>query len=397
MTKPIPNENDERLCDWVDGTMAPRDRERFEAELRVSKTLRERADAYRSAVLAVREGLATDDEPIDVAASVMARIRGDGSNGPKSSEPIVSPRLPTLPGAWWRSALVAAAMLALIFLLDRLEPRVKTTESAQAPAIVATSGGLAAEREKQKAPEMLSAAQEQQLPADPGVAAFGLPGIASPRAETPSTTVPQLRLIRAPDYKAQAALSKAGGVQTKSEVAEPKAGAAGRDAQVAQVAPKAPAPRTGGGGGGANAADDEADVSRAGGTAAPTDRFDRFGGVDVLFGELAASVRSIGPVRLAALAPSLPSADAADKVVVARSWVVTGSAADVRAFLANVSEASRAFGFEVQNGEVEASSVITRAQTSAPRPSGPASPGPQGPGGGKATEPEVRVVLVIDA
>lgn len=48
---------DERLADWVDGTMSPKELERFEAELRVNKSLRERAEAYRTTVEAVQGAL----------------------------------------------------------------------------------------------------------------------------------------------------------------------------------------------------------------------------------------------------------------------------------------------------------------------------------------------------
>lgn len=375
MTKPIPNENDERLCDWVDGTMAPRDRERFEAELRVSKTLRERAEAYREAVRAVRTGLAVDDEPIDVAAAVMARIRSGGTNGPAAPEAVVSPRLPTVPGAWWRSALVAAAMLAIIALLDRLEPRVKTTESAQVPAIVSIEPGIPPPADKAPAPKDEPFGATRRLEEPDTTAGLARPRGAVGRVDAPSTTLPQLRLR----------LSSA----AKSE------------APVAEVVAQQ-APASGTGQDAANAADAARDAkAKVGGAAAAAAPTDRFGGVEVLFGDLAASVRSIGPVRLLALARLPGAGDAAGQPAPTRGWVVTGSAADVRAFLANVSDASRSLGYEVQNSEVDAASVVTRSQPAAPTYGGPASPGPAGPGvaggGSKPPEPEVRVVLVIDA
>jgi len=279
-------------------------------------------------------------------------------------------------------------MLAVIALLDRLEPRVKTTESAQMPAIVSTSGGLPVEGAGEKDLGEVQQQATRKLQQSFDKAAFGEPGTAGYRDEAPSTTVPQVRLFR------YARLEEAESPK-KAEQAVPKA-----DAPVAQAKPTAPAAGrggVGGSGGGADKADDAANAAKPDGVGVPAERADRFGGVDVLFGDLAASVRSIGPVQLAALVTSPGAADAAGKAVTSRSWVVTGSAADVRAFLANVSDASRTFGYEVQNGEVEASTVVTRAQPQLPRPSGPSSPGPQGTGGGKAKEPEVRVVLVIDA
>jgi hypothetical protein len=373
MTKPIPNENDERLCDWVDGTMTSRDRERFEAELRVSKTLRDRAEAYRDAVLAVRTGLAVEDEPIDVAASVMARIRSGGTNTPAVPEAVVSPRLPTVPGAWWRSALVAAAMLALIALLDQLEPRVKTTDSAQSPEIVPSTAGLADADDTVRAPQAEPDAVLRRLEQGERSAAVAEPAGSAARVIAPGTTVPQLRLRLASATKAEA--------------------------PVAEVVPHSPAAGTGQDA--ANAADKSKDAKPDAAATAASARADRFGGVEVLFGELAASVRSLGPVRLASLARLPGAADNAGQPAPSRAWVVSGTAADVRAFLANVSEASRALGYEVQNSEVEATSVVTRSQPAGPAFGGPSSPGPAGPGvaggGSKLSEPEVRVVLVIDA
>jgi hypothetical protein len=54
------DEIDERLADWVDGRLSERDRERFEAELRVSPQLRERVDEYERTVQSVRAASATN-------------------------------------------------------------------------------------------------------------------------------------------------------------------------------------------------------------------------------------------------------------------------------------------------------------------------------------------------
>ena len=48
---------DERICDWVDGCLSERERDRFEAELRISPELRRQLEEYEAAVADVREAL----------------------------------------------------------------------------------------------------------------------------------------------------------------------------------------------------------------------------------------------------------------------------------------------------------------------------------------------------
>lgn len=329
MTRPMPDETDERLCDWVDGAMTAREQQRFEAEMRVSKPLRERAEAYRRTVLAVREGLAQDDDRVDVAESVLARIRG-GAQEPTQAQP-TGPRLPSVPGAWWRSALVAAAMLALIFLLDRLEPRARSLDTARADEPV------------DPAPSASQAAAEPDAVASKAPGAF---------VEAPRTMVPQLTLR----------VANAG--------PKPVAPQPGAQQGAAESAPRADGVVTDKG--------KAEELAAAGGVAGNAGRF---GGVDVLFGELADSVRAIGPVRLQALAPASEGATQ-------RAWVATGRDADVRAFLANVSAAAAALGYAVENGEARAADVEART----PRAKSEARPG----NGGNLDGPELRVVIVLE-
>jgi hypothetical protein len=86
-----------------------------------------------------------------------------------------------------------------------------------------------------------------------------------------------------------------------------------------------------------------------------------------------------------------------------RTWLVTGTSAEVRACLANLAEAGTAAGYEVSNGEVAAAEVDARIPLASakavgiPIAGGPSSHGPAGPGGGKAAEPMVRVVVIIES
>jgi len=135
----------------------------------------------------------------------------------------------------------------------------------------------------------------------------------------------------------------------------------------------------------------------------------RFGGADVLFGDLASSVRAIGGLSVQSLAPVDASKDVSEgraystAASAPRSWLVTGSRAEVSAFLANLADAGSAAGYEVSNGEIAAAEVDARIPLGSvtahglPSAGGPASPGPAGPTREKAAEPSVRVVVIIES
>jgi hypothetical protein len=320
MTSPLPNEGDERVCDWVDGTMTPRDKERFEAEMRVSKFVLSRAEAYRRTVVAVREGLSQDDGPVDVADAVLARIRG-GVEKPVAPVDPTGPTLPRVPGAWWRSALVAAAMLALIFVLDRWEPRATAVDTARA-----------------ESPATLARPDSRVTTEAPSAGSAGVPSPALREqgavVQAPRTMVPQVTLRRGAVTTpfADAAPSQAPPAAER-DVARADSGASA-DKATAKSEPKPKA---------------ETQADTGGVAEGPV----RFGGADVLFGDLADSVRAIGAVRLQALAPAAEGQ-------AQHSWVATGREADLRAFLADVSAAAAAFGYAVENGEARAAEVDAR-------------------------------------
>ncbi len=335
MTNPLPDESDERLCDWMDGTMTARELQRFDAELRVSKQLRDRADAYRRVVLGVREGLSQDLEPVDCADAVLARIRGI-SAPPLAPATPRGPRLPSVPGAWWRSALVAAGMLSLIFVLDRIEPMQTSVETAsqdQPAAFVP--------------PSLRSAAQANSADGVPvqGAAPHSAVGL----VDAPRTMVPQLTLRIAPTRQQPSAPQ-----QTPAADRAPRGSVAATDRPLAY------------------------DKAAASGVA---ENAGRFGGVDVLFGDLADSVRAIGPVRLQALAPS---ADVGSH----RAWLASGRDEHVRTLLANVSAAATAFGYSIENGEARAAEVDART----PRAKSDAAPFVAD----RVEGPVLRIVIVLE-
>lgn len=82
MSRPL--EREERFADWVDGRMSARERQRFEAELRVNDELRHQAEEYQRTVELVRRALAEPgtEEPVDLADRVMAALpRAKGAGG----------------------------------------------------------------------------------------------------------------------------------------------------------------------------------------------------------------------------------------------------------------------------------------------------------------------------
>ncbi|MEY4830700.1 MAG: hypothetical protein RLZZ562_2496 [Planctomycetota bacterium] len=368
MTKPMSHESDERLADWVDEAMTPRERQRFEAELRVSKPLRDRLLAYEKTVRAVRNGLAQQDASMDVSASVMERIRAaDGGSSPSNSlaRSMPSLRLSDVPGAWWRSALVAAAIVAVIAVLDRWEPRKERKEQAVAEAPEAAMPKLEAVTALREESELGAAKPDAGAVSEPALAAR------TPRrgVDAPRTMVPEVRFRLTAD------------ADTKLKAKGDAAGAAPNSLEKAV---------------------EQTAAANAGAGA-------RYGGADVLFGDLASSVRAIGGLSVQTLAPVDASKAAADTRVFSmavstpRTWLVTGTSAEVRAFLANLADAGSSAGYEVSNGEVAAAEVDARIPLASakavgiPSAGGPSSAGPAGPGGGKAAEPMVRVVVIIES
>lgn len=107
---------DERIADWCDDRLPPRELSRFEAELRVNVRLRTEAEAYRRMVGEVRASLTGGDEPVDLTGRVLVAIQqGAAKKSPIRSQHWSRP-------AVLSSAMVAAAAWLLLALLGRLQP-----------------------------------------------------------------------------------------------------------------------------------------------------------------------------------------------------------------------------------------------------------------------------------
>jgi hypothetical protein len=142
---------DERLADWVDGCMSPRDRDRFEAELRVNAQLRADLEEYERTVATVRAALQAPTRRVDLADRVLAAIAAGGS--------AAVPHRRRSPRTLLLSLVAAAALLAVAVLLNRwpagapAELRSNDVASAAAPA---PTGGAATPA----APELRDAGSE---------------------------------------------------------------------------------------------------------------------------------------------------------------------------------------------------------------------------------------------
>jgi hypothetical protein len=134
---------DERLADWVDGCMSPRDRERFTAELRVNAQLRADLAAYERTVAAVRQALQAPTQPLP--RSTGSQAAGATPAGSSFADRVVAqlqaaperrPRLVDGGGIAWRPVLwslcSAAALLVLALWIDTWSapPAALQTQSA---------------------------------------------------------------------------------------------------------------------------------------------------------------------------------------------------------------------------------------------------------------------------
>jgi hypothetical protein len=157
---------DERFAEWVDGCMSPRDRERFEAELRVSATLRAELAAYERTVATLREALQAPTAPTALADRVLAAVQAASSALPSPSGS--RPRRSF--GAYLFGGLAAAALMGMAVWFDAwVTPNGEVDKMAQvdhdrlaappsAAAPVAGSGGRsdvpAAEKEAEPGVEL---------------------------------------------------------------------------------------------------------------------------------------------------------------------------------------------------------------------------------------------------
>ncbi|MGE3174018.1 MAG: hypothetical protein AB7O97_15435 [Planctomycetota bacterium] len=142
MTAPGNDDGDIRFADWVDGRMSERERERFEAELRVNPALRERAERYRRTVETVQRALRQPVPGQSLADSVLARIEQGAAAVPRSAGPLPW-RSASRRALWW-SAAVAASVFALLALLIEWQPTPERVEVADAPIVSLFDEGFGA-------------------------------------------------------------------------------------------------------------------------------------------------------------------------------------------------------------------------------------------------------------
>lgn len=138
---------DERFSDWVDGRMTARDRERFEAEMRVNPGLRERAERFRRTVEDVQQALRSPlagAAPPGLADRVMAAL----SRGSPAPPATLSPWRGASARALLLSGVLAASVVGMVTLLSEWRPREPATaDSAAAPAASREqAGGQAGEK-----------------------------------------------------------------------------------------------------------------------------------------------------------------------------------------------------------------------------------------------------------
>lgn len=135
---------DERLADWVDGTMSPRDRERFEAEMRVSPHLRDQVADYEGTVASIREALNAETHETNLADRVMASLAQEASGTGKrarSGWPVV-----------W-AVMSAAALLGIAVLIDSWGGMMLAAKTATVESVV--TGNRSGNRPKKPGSEPL--------------------------------------------------------------------------------------------------------------------------------------------------------------------------------------------------------------------------------------------------
>ncbi|MBX3461733.1 MAG: hypothetical protein KF830_01065 [Planctomycetes bacterium] len=104
-------EVDDRIGDWVDGRLTGKDRERFEAELRVNPQLRQDLEQYERTVAVLRRALQEPGPSVQLADRILAAIAaGQGTTAPGRSPWRLRPLV-------W-SLATAAALLVVALLVD---------------------------------------------------------------------------------------------------------------------------------------------------------------------------------------------------------------------------------------------------------------------------------------
>lgn len=153
MSDPRHERVDERLCDWVDGRMNERERERFAAELRVNPSLRQQLAEYERTVAAIRAALQAPTRPVSAGDPTAGRMADRvfaalASQQNRAAQPVVA--MPWRGRSWrhlgWCAAS-AAALLVLALWIDSWAGR-----EPEKTALVAAAEEPAAGRPGEPAP-----------------------------------------------------------------------------------------------------------------------------------------------------------------------------------------------------------------------------------------------------
>lgn len=266
MNGPHHDDVDERLCDWVDGRMTERERERFAAELRVSASLRQQLADYERTVAAIRAALQAPTTPVPMADRVVAALATQQN---RAAQPIVA--MPWRGRSWSHLGFCAASAAALLLLalwIDSWAGRsvgnpASSTDAAQVDV------RLQAKQQAAAAPvdtDGFGAANERSDDSAPGLRKLAEPTVPAPGQAAPANSADPA----------------------------PGAGAPGEGARGVEPQPKPPSP----GGGGADSAPGTDDAKRR----------ERDAGKPVAEGESAAT----GELDKAGYAKSAPEKPAAE-------------------------------------------------------------------------------------
>lgn len=240
MNGPYHDDVDERLCDWVDGRMSERDRDRFAAELRVNASLRHQLAEYERTVAAIRAALRAPTTPVPMADRVITALAAQQN---RAAQPIAA-------FAWrgrsWTHlgfcAASAAALLLLALWIDswagRAPEKLASTDAAQAEvpleakkdvgveSVDTQANGGASRRDlRDESGQALRKLDPAPAPVDPAAAN------AAQSSEAQSSGAPS------ETGEAGGAGSKGGAAEQRERLAEPKPPAAGAG-RVADGAPR---------------------------------------------------------------------------------------------------------------------------------------------------------------
>lgn len=218
------NASDERFAEWMDEEMSPRERERFEAEMRVNPELRARAEEYRRTTEQVRQALRAPGPKVDVADRVFAEIATTG-------KPFRDRSAQSQPAPWGAvsgrsmmlSAAVAAAILVTLVLLPEWQQEPERASLAKTAGQESPAADKVA-RDGQLSYPTSDRAADSEILVDAGTSTLGAP----PVSEGPATSFGASGGVASPKSKSN----------VKSESGRFYGGRAGAGARPVESAPE---------------------------------------------------------------------------------------------------------------------------------------------------------------